>query len=311
MLGCRHMKCTGCFCLTLLLVTHSKATDQEEEASTAWEERLSSVEPLRRRAALDQLVSGGSSSIHTIRTLMRSAKSPNVRRLSVRAWIAITGYRPGTPRWAKPMSDLHPEFLLPTAAAHRRSGVQMVLVPPSRDWATRPFFIGKYELTAPEFEHLLRGRSAEGDCGKGCLPIRRVGVKLVEHALSQFGLRLPTNSEWSRAAGQRKATTDYVWCAANTRGGCRPVGQKKANSIGAHDMLGNVWEWCRIGDAYAVCGGGHRNDMAGIRSDRAYRKPPSYVAGDAGFRVAADLVPRPGRDTGSPTGAAESETKQR
>ena len=64
------------------------------------------------------------------------------------------------------------------------------------------------------------------------------------------GYRLPTEAEWEYAAragfdgprygGLRR--TSWYW--ANSRSGTHPVGQKAANGLGLHDMLGNVWEWC-------------------------------------------------------------------
>lgn len=69
------------------------------------------------------------------------------------------------------------------------------------------------------------------------------------------GYRLPTEAQWEIAAraeksfGNAKSETAQSWIIeqqgwVEQTSGTRPIGQKRPNALGLHDIYGNVFEWC-------------------------------------------------------------------
>ncbi|MBI5397464.1 MAG: formylglycine-generating enzyme family protein [Verrucomicrobia bacterium] len=127
----------------------------------------------------------------------------------------------------------------------------------------RGFWLGRYEVTQPQFETVM-GKNPS--CFKGSAnPVERVSWldamafigKLNAAKLAPPGaqFRLPTEAEWEYACRAGATTRHYTgdsdsdlaraaWYVTNSSRAPHPVGQKEPNAFGLHDMLGNVWEWC-------------------------------------------------------------------
>ena len=133
--------------------------------------------------------------------------------------------------------------------------------PSHRVSITRPFEIGKYQVTQSEYEaimatnpsysrgpnHPVDGVSWE-DAQKFCEAVNRKG--------DGYHYRLPTEAEWEYAARAGDTSCRYgsldvvAWFRDNSGGTTHPVGEKKPNGFGLYDTLGNVWEW--VQDWYGI-----------------------------------------------------------
>jgi len=125
---------------------------------------------------------------------------------------------------------------------------------------------------------------------------------------------LPTEAQWEYAC--RAGTTgayagdldEMGWYYDNSDGQTHPVGQKKPNAWGLHDMHGNVWEWCSdwYGDydmgeminpsgpasgSRRVYRGGDWDDYAGNCRVARRGNGPTISGVCFGFRIARSSVP--------------------
>ena len=125
-----------------------------------------------------------------------------------------------------------------------------------------PFCIDRYEVsthemcvyqdpkTIDESMYNLSNTSCVPVAEKGHIPWRHVNRDLAERACAQAGKRLPTPEEWFVAAFGTPDlpngwSEDDCNVAHNRAEGVSETGAGKqcVSSVGAYDMIGNVWEW--------------------------------------------------------------------
>jgi formylglycine-generating enzyme required for sulfatase activity len=192
---------------------------------------------------------------------------------------------------------------------------------------TRGFYMGKYEVTQAQYEAVKRvnpskwreaNRPVEKvtweDAVEFCrLATRRTRVhfRLPTEAEREYACRAGSTTQWH--FGDAKGDLgDYAWCNAHLGMQTHPVGQKKPNTWGLHDMHGNVWEWVadwydvayyvnspredppgpKTGEHRVLRGGCWGSDAHGCRAALRAVRPPSARSPAHGFRVAVTVSPR-------------------
>ena len=170
--------------------------------------------------------------------------------------------------------------------------VEMVQIP------GETYSMDKYLVTQGEYEKEM-GKNPSFFKGSN-LPVETVTWYEAKDYCRKLGKRLPTESQWEKAA-RGGAITDYywgnsegdisryAWYVGNSNGKTHPIGQKEPNRFGLYDMAGNVWEW--IADdrnnngKYKVLRGGSWFSLpADMRSSSRGTFSPDYSYSSVGFR---------------------------
>jgi formylglycine-generating enzyme required for sulfatase activity len=151
---------------------------------------------------------------------------------------------------------------------------------------SQDFYLGKFTVTQAQWETVMGNNPSKF---KGAnLPVEKVAWDDCQefirnlNATCKGAFRLPTEAEWEYACragsngeycfGDNETQLgDYAWYSANSGKQTQPVGKKRPNAWGLHDMHGNVFEWCQ--DWHNTYPSGRATDPQGASSGsfRVYR----------------------------------------
>ncbi len=222
--------------------------------------------------------------------------------------------------------------------------------PPTQMVIPAGFWMGRHEVTQAEYVALMGQNPSQYQYeGEALHPVEKVSWhdamdycrRLTERERQAGNIaedhvyRLPTEAEWEYAcrAGTTSrfsfgddpgyaAVRDHVWYSRNSDSTTHPVGTKRPNARGLHDMHGNVLEWCLDAWRGTLPGGAQTNlvvlpegTLRAVRGgswlyDARYARSAnrdSYGAlvrcSDLGFRVV--LAPVAGSPAGDAPGAIQ------
>ena len=184
---------------------------------------------------------------------------------------------------------------------------------------SNPFYMGKYEVTQEQWRAIMGNNPAKFQNPQN--PIEWISWNDIQLFIRKLNrkegtdkYRLPTEAEWEYAAragssaqyffgNSEEALEQYAWYWDQLDEKTQPVGRKKPNPWGLHDMYGNVWEW--VGDWYGdypdaavtdpqgpssgssrvARGGSWRNEAKDCRSSSRNRNAPDRRRDTLGFRL--------------------------
>lgn len=187
---------------------------------------------------------------------------------------------------------------------------------PAHQVTLSEFWIGKTEITNEQYRR-FRPRHK----GEARLPAIGVTWDDAKAACKHFGGHLPTEAQWEYAAragsqtpwsfgADEKRLGEYAWYLENSGFAPHPVGTKKPNTWGLHDMHGNAQEWVadryglsypsgpqtdptgpKIGEERVLRGGSFAISPRNLRSAKRTRSEPGFQGWVIGFRC-AHVAPR-------------------
>ena len=178
---------------------------------------------------------------------------------------------------------------------------------------TKPFYVGKYEVTPEQWNALMGNNPSETKGAK--LPVTDVSWEDCQEFIKKLnaktngGYRLPSEAEWEYAC--RAGTTTAYSCGDNLKksdanidgDSIKAVGSYRPNAFGLYDMHGNVWEWCNdwygslqdgevtdpkgaaTGISRVLRGGSFNNNESKARSSNRNNNTPTNRGTDLGFRL--------------------------
>jgi formylglycine-generating enzyme required for sulfatase activity len=183
---------------------------------------------------------------------------------------------------------------------------------------TKPFYIGKYEVTQEQWFEIM-GENPSENKGR-TLPVTNVSWSDCQEFIKKLkaktdgNYRLLTEAEWEYAcrAGTTtsysfgdKLTSSNALSDANIGSGkIKSVGSYNPNAFGLYDMHGNVWEWCEDwygnypagavtdpkgpakGEGHVLRGGSFDYYVSLARSSNRVINTPSSRFFNGGFRLA-------------------------
>jgi formylglycine-generating enzyme required for sulfatase activity len=143
---------------------------------------------------------------------------------------------------------------------------------------TKPFYLGKYEVTQEQWEAVMGSNPSEFKGAKN--PVDTVSWDDCQDFLVKLNAKaggpgvkfvLPTESQWEYACragstgkfcfGDDEKLGEYAWYGEGFDNKTHAVGGKKPNTFGLYDIHGNVWEWCQ--DWYGAYGAEAVDDPSG------------------------------------------------